>query len=1022
MKSHFHRWGLLVLTLLLATSSAVSAGEVAEPVDPYEIVHRASPPSRSLTALPPVGDPGLVYSYERTFGVLEQPYLADYQHLNRPIGLFIDPDDNLFVVEENGTRLLKFNSSGVGVLSIGHAGVGWHHDDYLAWPKDVAVDSQGHIWVLMDPALKEIAPDGSIIKTFPEYDPWIGGQENDRFDYPFGVAFDSSGLLYVGDSNNHRIQVYQIVDGTPVYNTTLGTTGVAQSDNSGFNFPTQLAFDSLGRLYVMDSANQRVQRCTFTPGWECETFFGETGVPGDDLQHLSVFALGITIANDDIFIADWYNARVLKCTTLGTCTLFAGVTGEPGSDNDHLYSPADVAVDSQGNVFVTEWSNNRIQKFSPSGEWLATLGVTGVPYVADDVRMYVPWGVAVAHDGGLIITENSGSRVLKYNQLGEQVWAKGQAGVFGPDNNFFWTPAGNPGIDSAGNIYVTDSWNHRLQILNPDGAYLATIGITGFPGQDNYLLDCPTGAAINPTNGDILIADTCNHRVQVFSSSRIYKTTIGVTAEPGSDNAHFNTPQGVAVDSQGNLYVADRWNFRVQKCVPAGQTYTCSTFTGQTGSFGNEFGQLNPALAVAVDTQGRVFVADEYNNRVQVFDAQGRYLTSIDGSWGQETSQSVGILGVAVDGQGNVYAVDSNNHRVKKYSPGYPAWNQVNIDGYGTIDNAGISELIEWNGALYASTWNHSMETLRLYRSADGNQWSRVQTNGLQSFPGHSISSMAVFNNTLYAGTFHEEQPAIFKTTNGTDWTLSKTGFGYSGSSEVLSMKLFNGYLYAAFRTPGYAGDLWRTSNGSDWSRVAENSFGIGGRSSWWTFEEHAGHLFVASSGGDPRLGFLFYSANGQDWLPATTNGFGDEGNWAILALASYKGYLYATTANFDQMQVWRSPTGLPGTWIRVGAADFDLQEDHRAYGLTASAGALYCIVSNFWEGDEVWRSTDGLSWEKISSRGWGNSDNNYSAYSDNGSLVYNNALYVGTYNFGSGGKLWRYDENNRLFLPMMRR
>ncbi len=168
------------------------------------------------------------------------------------------------------------------------------------------------------------------------------------------------------------------------------------------------------------------------------------------------------------------------------------------------------------------------------------------------------------------------------------------------------------------------------------------------------------------------------------------------------------------MDASGNLYVADTENHRAQKCTPSGATtYTCSTFAGETGVFGDDFGHLHP-LAVAVDREGRVYVADVWNNRVQVFDATGAYLTTVGGSWDSTFGGPRNPTGVAVDSAGNLYVADSDNHRVQKFAPGYPGWRQANINGFGDPNNSFI------NLATGADVW----------RTADGTNWQQVARDG----------------------------------------------------------------------------------------------------------------------------------------------------------------------------------------------------------------------------------------------------------------------------------------------------
>ncbi len=268
--------------------SAPSGDGVDFPVPPGP----AGAPPAATTVAPAVslGQPGLSFRYVQTFGVAEEPYPADAGHLNSPTGLFVDASDRLYVTEADGHRLLRFTASGANDLIIGHAGLPGYDNDYLASPQDVAVDASGNIWTVFHPTVKKFDSSGNPLLTIPTTNPWEGGNDDDHFTAPMGVAFDGSGRLFVSDRANHRIQVYNVSTSPPAYLLTIGVTGQPRSDNTGFNEPLRIAFDGSGWLYVVDSSNHRVQRCTKNAGppetWTCATFFGVTGKPGNDLSHL----------------------------------------------------------------------------------------------------------------------------------------------------------------------------------------------------------------------------------------------------------------------------------------------------------------------------------------------------------------------------------------------------------------------------------------------------------------------------------------------------------------------------------------------------------------------------------------------------------------------------------------------------------------------------------------------------------------------------------------------------------------
>jgi len=998
-----------------------------------------------------VGAPGLSFRYLQTFGVTDEPYPADGNHLNGPNGLFIDGSNSLYVVEERGHRLLKYNASSANTLIIGHAGVSWHHDDYLSYPKDVAVDNAGNIWVLFSPTVKKFDSAGNPLLTIPDTNPWESGDDDYHFNDPRGIAFDGAGRLFVSDTQNHRIQIYDVSGGTPAYELTIGVTGERKSDNTGFNEPGQIAFDSSGRLYVMDTTNFRVQHCTMNPGppetWTCSTFFGVTGVPGNDLSHLD-WVYGITIHNDDIFITDGGNSRVLKCNTAGSCSHFAGTNGERGWDNAHFWWPADVAVDSAGNVYVSDLDNHRIQKFSSTGNYLSTIGVTRVPYVMDSTRLNAPWGIAVAPDGSIYVTEHRGYRLVKFDASGTQLWAVGQAGVYGSDNahlGSWWAGLeGSPAVDASGRVYVGDTGNNRVQIFNSNGSHYATLGSSG---TGNYEFACPTDVAISPVSGDIYVTDHCNHRIQVFTSSRVYKATLGATGTPGSDNLHFNYPWGVTVDGSGNIYVADSENHRIQKCmlITGAPGYACSTFAGVSGESGDDFGHLAHPLSVKVDASGRVYVADEWNSRVQVFDSSGAYLTTLAGSWGATSGSMIGPSGIALDGSGNVYVADRDNHRIQKFAPGVPGWVQSNINGFGERANR-IASLGSFGGQLYAGTFNFGGNGAQLWRSSDGQNWSAMMANGFGDATNVGIDHLIEFNGDLYAGVWSSTNTApytnggqIWRSNDGTTWVqVVNNGFGDPTNGEVMRMAVFNGQLYAGTwsYTNTHGAEIWRSStwNSGDWTQVVANGLGDATNIVAMTMETFNDYLYAGTYSWNNTTnrpdGCEVWRTDGVTWTQVVTDGFGNLNCYTVNSLTAFGDSLYAGTGIWDPDtqtypggQVWRctaaSGCDAAGDWTQVTANGFGNPQNYAITSLRVFSARLYAVTSNYTTGLEVWQTANGTDWEQVGFAGFGDS-NNGGTYWDNSVTVFNNSLFIGTMNWANGGEVWQM--LNQIYLPLIMR
>jgi tripartite motif-containing protein 71 len=231
-------------------------------------------------------------------------------------------------------------------------------------------------------------------------------------------------------------------------------------------------------------------------------------------------------------------------------------------------------------------------------------------------------------------------------------------GKEGNEDGEFSSPTGIA-LDKDGNIYVADTDNHSIQKFDKTGTFLARWG--GEPSSEEGQFYYPRGLAVGP-DGFLYVADSGNNRVQKFDLEGNVQKAWGKFgfAWRGAEMGKFDVPWGVTTDAEGNVYVSDTSNARIQKFQPDGQPLLK---WGRDGSFDGAF--FFPR-GVAVDFVGNIYVADEGNNRVQKFDARGSFLTK----WGREGSgpgQFKAPWGIACDALGNVYVVDSGNHRIQKF-------------------------------------------------------------------------------------------------------------------------------------------------------------------------------------------------------------------------------------------------------------------------------------------------------------------------------------------------------------------
>jgi len=299
-------------------------------------------------------------------------------------------------------------------------------------------------------------------------------------------------------------------------------------------------------------------------------------------------------------------ARCLAAAALAMTLVLGGCHGEGtaatakadvacwgGLDSALFNCPRAVAVDGDGRIFVVD-KNARIQRFDGAGRAHAS-------WQTPESAVGKPTGLGVGPNGHLFVADTHYYRVLEYDGSGREVNRFGRYGG-GPGEFCYLTDVL---VDSEGAIYVSEyGIEDRIQKFSPQGEFLFAWGSRGSdPGQFKR----PASMAWD-REGDILVADACNHRIQRFAPDGRYIDEIGSL---GSNPGQLKYPYDVAVDAAGNIYVCEYGNNRVQKFSPDGAPIA------QWGAPGRLPGQLASPWGVAVDGMGSVYVVDSGNNRVQ---------------------------------------------------------------------------------------------------------------------------------------------------------------------------------------------------------------------------------------------------------------------------------------------------------------------------------------------------------------------------------------------------------------------
>jgi DNA-binding beta-propeller fold protein YncE len=301
-----------------------------------------------------------------------------------------------------------------------------------------------------------------------------------------------------------------------------------------------------------------------------------------------------------------------------------------------------------------------------------------------------PRGVAVEMSGGVCVVDSGNHRIQKFDSSGTYL---NQWGGNGTGEGEFSSPNG-AAVDSAGNVYVADTDNHRIQKFDSTGDFLLTWGWgvnlaslgfqictkdcqAGVAGDGDGQFEYPFDVAVD-SSGYVYVADSANHRIQKFDSGGTYLTQWGGL---GTTDGKLSSPVALATDGVDDVYVAEGGAKRIQKFDSVGNflrmwgwgvddgtlAFQVCTKSCERGTAGSGDGQFEYPYGVAVDTGGIVYVSDNANNRVQMFQDNGTFLTKW-GVHGNNEGQFNAPHMVAVDAQGNVYVADKTNHRIQKYA------------------------------------------------------------------------------------------------------------------------------------------------------------------------------------------------------------------------------------------------------------------------------------------------------------------------------------------------------------------
>ncbi|MHB8845059.1 MAG: 6-bladed beta-propeller [Nitrospirota bacterium] len=436
-------------------------------------------------------------------------------------------------------------------------------------------------------------------------------------------------LTYIADQDAHRVVVLDPAGRI------VRSWGVKGDQNGQFKYPSGIAVDEDGAVYVVDGDNSRVQ--VFDAAG---AFLRSFGASGSGPKQFSDPA-GISVAKGLVYVADAGNSRVQVLTTGG---IFLGQI-ILADKKDAMKQPVDVAVDGRGRIIVLDAGANKVRVFDASGSQTLSFGGKG----KGGSELDAPLGVAVDERGNIYVADTGNLKIKKFDAQGKLLGSVGSEGL-GPGQ--LMQPSGIK-VDGKARIHLLDQGKHTLQVFTSEDNNGELLGPVSPPA---------TVALVKEIPGEV-VALAAEKRVWGITGDSF--VAVGVSGgrrigSRGSEPGRLRNPRGIMVDGNGNFWIADTGNDRLQKFNHDGDLLQV------IGRGGSKEGEFRSPSAVAVTLKGNLVVADTGNRRVQVFSAKGLFLGSF-GKSGSQKGQFSEPVALAVDGHENIYVVDRGNNRIAKY-------------------------------------------------------------------------------------------------------------------------------------------------------------------------------------------------------------------------------------------------------------------------------------------------------------------------------------------------------------------
>ena len=522
-----------------------------------------------------------------------------------PGRIFLGPEGDLYIADPWSDRVRKVDATTGTITTVAGGGEAFgdgeqgRYGAQLGDPEAVAVDPQGNLYIAdyRNFRVRKVDAETGIINTVAGtgergYSGDGGAATEAMLNYPYGLAVDASGDLYIASRYARRVR--RVEAETGVITTVVGggsnhADGVL-ADEAALAFPVDVDFDADGNLYVVQQGSQRVSKVD-----------AQTG-------RISTVA-GRHFGNDG-----------------------------PATDAS-LYEPYGVTVDADGNVYAVEWTGYHVRKIDTSGQISALIG-NGLPVYsgdggqASDAAITNSMAVAVDALGQVYISGGGRVRRIDVNGIVTTVAGGGNSeedGVLAINSKLNGSIFGMC-LDSAGNLFLGEYGAHRVRKVDAQTGIISTVagtGSSGFEGDGGPATDAklnrPWGLSVNAA-GDLFIAEYSNNRIRRVDGATGLISTVAGNGERGYNEdgipaleASLRDPTHAFEDADGNLFVADRGNSRIRTVDGTG---TISTVAGGQYGFNGDTGPATEVALMApsfvwVDVNGDFFFSDHTNGRIR---------------------------------------------------------------------------------------------------------------------------------------------------------------------------------------------------------------------------------------------------------------------------------------------------------------------------------------------------------------------------------------------------------------------